>query len=55
MKLFDVSSDSTGDLKKEYREERGIWFVPLTFTLEKNGQIEEGLDNFTTEEEYVEF
>ena len=50
MKLFDVSSDSTGDLKKEYREERGIWFVPLTFTLEKNGQIEEGLDNFTTEE-----
>lgn len=55
MKLFDVSSDSTGDLKKETREERGIWFVPLTFTLEKNGQIEEGLDNFTTEEEYVEF
>ena len=55
MKLFDVSSDSTGDLKKEYREQRGIWFVPLTFTLEKNGQIEEGLDNFTTEEEYVEF
>lgn len=55
MALFDVSSDSTCDLKKAYVEERGIWFVPLTFTLEKDGNIEEGLDNFATEEEYVEF
>lgn len=55
MALFDVSSDSTCDLKKEYREERNIWFTPLTFTLEKDGAIEEGLDNFSTEEEYVEF
>ena len=55
MKLFDVSSDSTGDLKKEYREERNIWFVPLTFNMEKDGVLEEGLDNFQTEEEYVAF
>lgn len=55
MALFDVSSDSTCDLKKAYVEERGIWFVPLTFTLEKDGKIEEGLDNFTEEKEYVEF
>lgn len=55
MALFDVSSDSTCDLKKAYVEERGIWFVPLTFTLEKDGKIEEGLDNFTAEEEYVAF
>lgn len=55
MALFDVSSDSTCDLKKAYVEERGIWFVPLTFTLEKDGNIEEGLDNFAAEEEYVEF
>lgn len=55
MALFDVSSDSTCDLKKEYREERNIWFTSLTFTLEKDGAIEEGLDNFSTEEEYVEF
>lgn len=55
MALFDVSSDSTCDLKKEYREARNIWFVPLTFTMEKNGAIEEGYDNFSTEEQYVEF
>ena len=55
MVLFEVSSDSTCDLKKEYREKRNIWFVPLTFTLEKDGEIEEGYDNFTKEEEYVAF
>ena len=55
MALFDVSSDSTCDLKKEYVEKRNIWFVPLTFTLEKDGVIEEGLDNFSSEEEYVGF
>ncbi|MBQ8323355.1 MAG: DegV family protein [Clostridia bacterium] len=55
MALFDVSSDSTCDLKKDYREERNIWFVPLTFTMEKDGKIEEGLDNFSTEEEYAAF
>ena len=55
MVLFDVSSDSTCDLKKEYREERNIWFVPLTFNMEKNGVLEEGLDSFQKEEEYVAF
>ena len=55
MALFDVSSDSTCDLKKDYVEKRNIWFVPLTFTMEKNGEIVEGYDNFTKEEEYVEF
>ncbi len=55
MLLFDVSSDSTCDLKKEYRDERNIWFVPLTFNMEKNGVIEEGLDNFEKDEEYVAF
>lgn len=55
MALFDVSCDSTGDLRKEYREKRNIWFAPLTFTMEKDGQIEEGLDNFVKEEEYVAF
>ena len=55
MALFDVSCDSTGDLRKEYREERNIWFVPLTFSMEKDGRLEEGLDNFEKEEEYVAF
>lgn len=55
MALFDVSSDSTCDLKKEYREERNIWFAPLTFNMEKDGKLEEGLDNFQEESEYVAF
>ncbi len=55
MALFDVSSDSTCDLKKAYREERNIWFVPLTFNMEKNGELAEALDDFQTDEEYVAF
>lgn len=55
MALFEVSSDSTCDLKKDYVQKRAIWFVPLTFTLEKDGKIEEGLDDFSSAEEYVAF
>ena len=55
MVLFDVSSDSTCDLKKDYVEARNIWFVPLTFTMEKDGKIAEGMDDFASEEEYVKF
>ncbi len=52
---FDVSSDSTCDLYKQYREERNIWFAPLTFTMEKNGKQEEGVDSFASYEEYLGF
>jgi DegV family protein with EDD domain len=55
MKLFDVSCDSTGDLKKDYAKARNIYRVPLTFTMEKDGALEEYYDNFETEEEYVNF
>ncbi len=55
MAFFDVSSDSTCDLKKAYRDSRNIWFVPLTFNMEKDGVLTEGLDNFEKEEEYVAF
>lgn len=54
-RFFDVSTDSTSDLKEAYRKERDIWFVPLTFTMEKDGQIEEYLDDFSSQEQYVEF
>lgn len=55
MGLFEVSSDSTCDLKKDYVQKRKIWHVPLTFTMEKEGELLEGLDNFNTEEEYISF
>ena len=41
--------------QKEYREKRNIWFTPLSFTMEKDGVIEEGVDSFETEEEYTAF
>lgn len=52
---FDVSSDSTCDLYKQYRDEHNIWFAPLTFTLEKDGKQEEGVDEFSSYQEYVDF
>lgn len=55
MKLFDVSSDSTCDLYKDYVEKRNIWFVPLTFNLEKDGRQTERLDEFASYQEYVDF
>ena len=55
MRLFEVSTDSTCDLQKEYREKRYIWFTPLSFTMEKDGKVEEYLDDFTKEKEYIDF
>ncbi len=55
MYLFEVSTDSTSDLKKPYRDARNIWFTSLSYTMEKGGKIEDGLDNFEKEEEYVAF
>ena len=55
MRLFEVSSDSTCDLYEDYRKKRDIWFAPLTFSMEKNGEITEYLDNFSEYSQYVEF
>jgi DegV family protein with EDD domain len=55
MQRFAVSTDSTCDLKAPYVKERDIWFVPLSFVVEKDGKFEDGVDEFTTEQEYVDF
>ena len=55
MARFSVSTDSTCDLKSGFVKERDVWFVPLTFTMEKDGAIEEYLDNFSSDDEYVAF
>lgn len=55
MRLFEVSSDSTCDLYEDYRKKRDIWFAPLTFSMEKNGEITEYLDNFSQYSQYVDF
>ena len=55
MYKFTLSSDSTCDLYHDFVVENDIKFVSLTFMLEKNGVIEEYLDNFTEYGQYVDF
>lgn len=55
MYKFTLSVDSTTDLCHDFVEENGIRFVPLTFTVEKNGTMEDRLDAFTCEQEYRDF
>ena len=55
MYKFTLSSDSTCDLYHDFVVENDIKFVSLTFMLEKDGAIEEHLDNFTEYGQYVDF
>ena len=55
MYKFTLSTDSTCDLYHDFVVENDIKFAPLTFMLEKNGKIEEYLDNFTEYSQYVDF
>ncbi len=55
MYQFTLSVDSTTDLYHDFVEENDIKFVPLTFTVEKNGKMEDRLDAFTCEQEYRDF
>lgn len=55
MEQFFLSTDSTCDLFQDYVKANRIWFVPLTFMVEKDGKIEERLDQFTNYSQYVDF
>ena len=55
MNKFEVSSDSTCDLYANEIKELKLHFVPLTFTMEKNGKLEECLDNFKSYNDYVNY
>ncbi len=55
MYKFTLSTDSTCDLYHDFVVENDIKFAPLTFMLEKDGNIEEYLDNFTEYGQYVDF
>lgn len=52
---FVISSDSTCDLYRDYVREHDICIVPLSFTIEENGALSEGVDNFAEYEQYVNF
>ena len=53
--LFTLSTDSTCDLYHDFVTENDIKFVPLTFTMEKDGRMDSRLDNFTEYGQYVDF
>lgn len=55
MQKFTLSTDSTCDLYHDFIVQNDIKFVPLTFTVEKNGKLEDHLDNFTEYRQYVDF
>lgn len=55
MYRFTLSTDSTCDLYHDFIVENGIEFVPLTFTVEKDGVMEDRLDAFTEYSQYVDF
>ncbi len=54
-KLFAVSSDSTCDLYANEIKELNIHFVPLVYTMEKNGDVVEHEDNFAEYSSYVNY
>ncbi len=52
---FTLSTDSTCDLYHDFIVENDIKFVSLTYTVEKDGKMEDHLDNFTEYQQYVDF
>ena len=53
---FTLSTDSTCDLYASFIKQHDIKFVSLTYTVEdKNGNMTDGLDNFTDYSQYVDF
>ena len=55
MYKFTLSTDSTCDLYHDFIAENDIKFVPLTFTVEKDGKMQDRLDEFTEYGQYVDF
>lgn len=55
MKNFEVSTDSTCDLYAQEIKDLNLFFVPLHYTMEINGKLEEYTDNFTEYGQYVDY
>lgn len=55
MRNFEISSDSTCELYADEIKKFGVFVEPLSFTIEEKGVINEYLDNFQTQQEYVDF
>lgn len=55
MKTFAVSTDSNCDLYANEIKELGIYVGHLSYTIQKNKQLDEFVDEFETHEQYVNF
>lgn len=55
MSKFAVSSDSTCDLYANEIKEMNVHFVPLCYTMEINGDLQEHFDNFQSYDDYVAY
>ena len=54
-KSFVISSDSTGHLSRDDVRAHGIRIVPLHYTMEENGVLHEGVDDFAEYGQYIDF
>ena len=54
-KSFVISSDSTCDLYRDYVCAHDIRIVPLHYTMEENGVLHEGVDDFAEYGQYIDF
>ena len=54
-KSFVISSDSTCDLYRDYVRAHDIRIVPLHYTMEENGVLHEGVDDFAECGQYIDF
>lgn len=52
---FEVSTDSTCDLYANEIKDLKIHFVPLCYTIEKNGKLEEHFDDYKSYQQYVDY
>ena len=55
MNKFAISTDSNCDLYAEEIQELGIYVGHLSYTIQKNKQLNEYLDEFTEKQQYIDF
>lgn len=55
MKQFDISTDSTCDLYADEYKDLDVSVGKLSYTIEKNGELKEYLDDFKCYDDYVNF
>ncbi len=55
MRNFEISTDSTCDLYANEIKDMQLYFLPLNYTVEVDGKLNEYVDNYTDYSQYVEY